>query len=216
MSDIAGDRVSAERLHRQMSAIFAGWGMNPEHADTTAGVLVAADLMGIDSHGATLLALYEEQVLAGKANPRPEIRVVRDRGAIAVIDADGSLGQIPGVAACALVAEKARNFGIGAVAVRNSNHYGAAGVYARRIAEAGLVGLTVGSVWRPAIVPTGGIAPQLGTNPISFAAPAASGRPFLLDMATSTAAIGKLKLADRAGKPIPEGWALDPRRHSAA
>ena len=107
-----------------------------------------------------------------------------------------------------LAAERAGTFGIAAIAIRNSNHYGAAGVYARRLAEKGFVGISTSSVWRAAIVPTGGTEAKLGTNPIAFAAPVARGRPFLLDMATSTAAIGKIKLAARAGRPLPEGWAL--------
>jgi LDH2 family malate/lactate/ureidoglycolate dehydrogenase len=134
-----------------------------------------------------------------------------------VIDAGAGFGQVPGMMAVAGAAERAKIYGLGAAAVRNSNHYGAAGVYARRLAEAGLIGITTSSVWRPAIAPTGGKAAMLGTNPIAFAAPARTGRPFLLDMATSAVAIGKLKLAIRAGTGIPEGWAVTgegaPQRH---
>jgi LDH2 family malate/lactate/ureidoglycolate dehydrogenase len=209
--------VSGTRLGRQMTEIFGGWGMSPEHARTTAEVLVAADLAGIDSHGATLLALYERQVRAGKASARPTIRTVRDRGAVMVIDAGAGFGQVPGMMAVEGIIERARTFGLAAAAVRNSNHYGAAGIYARRMAEAGLIGITTSSVWRPAIAPTGGTAPMLGTNPIAFAAPRRNARPFLLDMATSAVAIGKLKLAIRAGTGIPEGWAVTgegaPQRH---
>jgi LDH2 family malate/lactate/ureidoglycolate dehydrogenase len=97
------------------------------------------------------------------------------------------------------------------VAVRNSNHYGAAGVYALRAAEAGLVGLSTSAVYKASIVPVFGREPRLGTNPIAFAAPGRNNRPFLLDMATSTIAIGKLKLAAREGKALPDGWALDPK-----
>jgi LDH2 family malate/lactate/ureidoglycolate dehydrogenase len=209
--------VPVTRLRNQMTEIFAGWGMNPQHAETVADVLVAADLAGIDSHGATLLALYEQQIRAGKASARPDIRIVRDRGAVMVIDAGASFGQVPGMLAVEGVIERAKTYGLGAATVRNSNHYGAAGVYARRIAEAGLIGITTSSVWRPAIVPTGGKAAMLGTNPFAFAAPTTKGRPFLLDMATSAVAIGKLKLAIRAGQTIPVGWAVTgegtPQRH---
>jgi LDH2 family malate/lactate/ureidoglycolate dehydrogenase len=182
--------------------------MSAEHADTIAQALTAADLMGIDSHGLALLSLYEQQVNSGGANPRPDIQLIHDRAAIALIDADGSFGQVPSMMAVDMVAARAETYGVSAIAIRNSNHYGAAGVYARRLAERGMVGLSTSSVWRPAIVPTGGLQPRLGTNPIAFAAPCAKGRPFLLDMATSAAAIGKLRLAQRAEKPIPEGWAL--------
>ena len=203
-------RVPHPVWRRQIEGQLRAWGMTPAHADTTAGVLLAADLMGIESHGATLLPLYDSQIDSGGAVAAPEIHVVRDRAAVAVIDAGGGFGHVPTTMAVDMAAERAARFGIAAVAIRNSNHYGAAGVYARRLAERGLVGISTSSVWRAAIVPTRGRAPMLGTNPIAFAAPMGAGRPFLLDMATSTAAIGKLKLAARAGTTIPEGWALTP------
>ena len=210
-------RVPAARLQEQMRDILAAWGMNGRHALTTAEVLLAADLAGIDSHGSTLLALYEQQIRSGKAAPDPDISIVRDLGAVFVIDAGAGFGQVAGMMAVEGVIERANKFGLGACAVRNSNHYGAAGVYARRIAEAGLIGISTSSVWRPAIAPTGGKAAMLGTNPIAFAAPTSGDRPFLLDMATSAVAIGKLKLAIREGKTIPEGWAVTgegaPQRH---
>ncbi|HEX2257991.1 MAG TPA: Ldh family oxidoreductase [Afifellaceae bacterium] len=200
--------VPAERLRRQTAGILAGWGMSDAQAATTAEVLVAADLAGIDSHGVALLGLYEQQIRNGKASAEPHIRVVRELGAALLIDGGGGFGQVPSMLATDKVIEKASAFGLAAAAVRNSNHYGAAGIYARRIAEAGLIGISTSSVWRPAIAPTGGRAAMLGTNPWAFAAPAAANRPFLLDMATSAVAIGKLKLAARAGRDIPDGWAI--------
>ena len=201
-------RVPAERLSRQTAAILAGWGMGEAHAAATAEVLVAADLAGIDSHGVALLGLYERQINDGKASATPDIRIVRELGATLLIDGGGGFGQVPSMLATDRVIEKASQFGLAAAAVRNSNHYGAAGIYARRIAEAGLIGISTSSVWRPAIAPTGGRAAMLGTNPWAFAAPAARNRPFLLDMATSAVAIGKLKLAARVGHEIPDGWAV--------
>ncbi|HET7408617.1 MAG TPA: Ldh family oxidoreductase, partial [Paracoccaceae bacterium] len=203
-----GPSVAPALWRRQTLEILRAWGMSDAHAEVTADVLVAADLMGIDSHGATLLPLYEQQIRDGGATPTPTIGVVHDRAAVALIDGDSGFGQVPGMMAVEMAAERAEKFGIAAVAVRNSNHYGAAGVYVRRLAEQGLIGISTSSVWRAAIVPTGGLAPKLGTNPFAFAAPSARGKPFLLDMATSTAAIGKLKLAQRAEKDIPEGWAI--------
>lgn len=203
-----GRRIPAASWCRQAKDILKGWGMSEEHAATTADALTAADLMGIDSHGLSLFSLYEKQVNEGGANPRPDIRVETDRAAIALIDADAGFGQVPAMMAVDLAAGRAETFGIAAVSIRNSNHYGAAGVYARRLAERGLIGISTSSVWRPAIVPTGGLEPRLGTNPIAFAAPCGNARPFLLDMATSAAAIGKLRLAQRAEKPLSEGWAL--------
>lgn len=204
-----GPTIPAAIWRRQAADILSAWGLEPDHAATTADVLTEADLMGIESHGLAMLALYERQITEGGANTRPDIRIVHDHAAVALIDADGGFGQAPSMMAVEMAGERAETFGISAVAIRNSNHYGAAGIYARRLAERGLIGVSTSSVWRSAIVPTGGLDPKLGTNPIAFAAPCAGQRPFLLDMATSTAAIGKLKLAERAEKPIPAGWALD-------
>lgn len=206
MSSTSDQRVPVAVWRAQALAILSGWGMSDDHARVVCDVLVAADVMGIDSHGLTLCALYEQQLLNGGATARPDITVVQDRAAVALIDAGAGFGQVPSMMAVDMAAERAERFGISAIAIRNSNHYGAAGVYVRKLAEAGFVGVSTTSVWRAGVVPTGGLEAKLGTNPIAFAAPSASGRPFLLDMATSTAAIGKLKLADRAGKPLPDGW----------
>ena len=209
-ADATVRRVPAALWRRQIEALLGAWGMAAPHAAVTAEVLLAADLMGIDSHGASMLPLYGQQLRDGGATATPQIEVVHEKAAAALIDAGGGFGQVPTMMAVDMAAERAERFGIACVAIRNSNHYGAAGVYARRLAERGLIGLSTSSVWRAAIVPTGARQARLGTNPVAFAAPSARGRPFLLDMATSTAAIGKLKLAARAGTEMPEGWALTP------
>ncbi|MFC4175065.1 Ldh family oxidoreductase [Microvirga sp. GCM10011540] len=201
--------VPAKLLQQQMALVFEAWGLPEADADITAEVLTRADLMGIDSHGITLLPLYDELIRTGRLEPRAKIGIDRSFGAIAVIDGGGGFGQVPSVRAMDLAIEKAHAFGIGAVGVRNSNHYGAAGVYALRAAERGLIGLSTSAVYKPSIVPIFGREPRLGTNPLAFAAPGRHNRPFLLDMATSTIAIGKLKLAAREGRRLPEGWALD-------
>jgi LDH2 family malate/lactate/ureidoglycolate dehydrogenase len=202
--------VPGERLGAQIGAILTAWGMADDIAAETAGALVEADLMGIDSHGVALLILYEELIASGRVVVGARPRVARSFGATGVIDAGGAFGHAPALQAMDLAIEKARALGVGAVAVRDSNHYGAAGVYALRAARAGLIGVSASAVHDSAIVPTFGRLPRLGTNPWAFAAPGRNGPAFLLDMATSTVAIGKLKLAARAGKPVPEGWTLDP------
>lgn len=213
MDDEAGneDRVRVpyplwkDGIRRILSAI----GLRDRDADIAADVLGRADLSGIESHGAAMLPLYADQVRSGGATARPRVEVVRDHAAVALIDGGAGFGQVPGMMAVEMAAARASTFGLAAISIRNSNHYGAAGIYARDLAERGFVGISTSSVWRAAIVPTAGSSAMLGTNPIAFAAPVAGGRPFLLDMATSTAAIGKLRLAARAGKPLPDGWALD-------
>lgn len=201
-------RIPFRVWNAQIKGILSAFGLSVDHSKTAAEVLCAADLMGIESHGAAMLPLYAEQIATGGATADARVEVVHDHAAVALIDGGGGFGQVPGMMAVEMAAARAKTFGIAAITIRNSNHYGAAGVYARRLAEQGLVGVSTSSVWRAAIVPTGGLEAKLGTNPIAFAAPVARGRPFLLDLATSTAAIGKIKLAARAGRPLPEGWAL--------
>jgi LDH2 family malate/lactate/ureidoglycolate dehydrogenase len=201
--------VPAGDLREGLKALFCAWGVPSDQAATTAEVLVEADLMGIDSHGITLIPLYDELLRSGKVVAAAEITVARAFGAIAVVDGGGGFGQAPAMLAMDLAVDRAEAYGIGTVAVRNSNHYGAAGVYALRAAARGCIGVSTTAVYKPSIVPTFGRVPRLGTNPIAFAAPGQANPPFLLDMATSTIAIGKLKLAVREGKRLPEGWALN-------
>jgi len=201
--------VSAELLRRQLGAIFTAWGMAEDHIATTLDVMLWADQAGIDSHGAGMMQLYHRLREQGKLTFRPDIRVVRENLATALVDGGGGLGHVPSVRAMDLACDKAATLGVGVVAVRNSHHYGAAGAYAERASDRGLIGISMTAVARPTVVPLFGADAMFGTNPIAFAAPAKRNPPFLLDMATSTAALGKVTIASRVGKPIPEGWALD-------
>jgi LDH2 family malate/lactate/ureidoglycolate dehydrogenase len=126
-----------------------------------------------------------------------------------LLDGDGGLGHLPSQRAMRLAMEKASKCGVGVVSVRNSNHFGAAGAYATMAPARGLIGFVTCATWRPGIVPTFGADAMLGTNPIAFAAPGRSGRPFCLDMATSTVAFNKVKMAAWHGKEIQPGWAMD-------
>jgi LDH2 family malate/lactate/ureidoglycolate dehydrogenase len=202
-------RVASERLSRQVEDILLAWGMSAEHARITAARLHHADIRGIDSHGVALLPLYAQLRAEGRINVQPAIQILRDSPVTALIDADHGLGHVPSTQAMQLAIDKCRQSGLAAVAVRSSNHFGAAGAYALLAAEAGLIGLAFTSVWNLSIVPTFGADPMFGTNPIAFAAPGERHRVFYLDMATSTVAIGKLKLAELHGRPIEPGWALD-------
>jgi LDH2 family malate/lactate/ureidoglycolate dehydrogenase len=202
-------RVHRDRLQAQIEAILGAWGMSEAHARITSARLTDADIRGIDSHGVTLLPLYQELRAARQLNFRPDIRVVRDNPVTALVDADHALGHVPSTQAMEIAVDKARRNGLAAVAVRNSNHYGAAGVYALMAADAGLIGMSFTSVWHGTTVPTFGADGMFGTNPIAFVAPGRRHRVFYLDMATSTVAVGKLKLADIHGKPLASGWALD-------
>lgn len=210
-SPAASRRVPAERLGAQVAAIFGRWGMPREQVDVTVKMMLESDLRGIDSHGVYMLPLYDEFRRAGRLTLAPEVRVVRQSPVTALVDGGGGLGHYPSFRAMQLAIDKCAQAGVGVVTVRNSNHYGAAGVYALMAAERGFLGMSTTSVFRPGVVPTHGARPMLGTNPIALAAPARRNPPFCLDMATSTVAVGKLKLALLHGTTIPQGWATDDR-----
>jgi LDH2 family malate/lactate/ureidoglycolate dehydrogenase len=209
MAEAEGTRFPAGTIEAQISAILAAWGMAEEHVAITTRIMLAADLRGIDSHGLAMLPLYEEHLRNGKITMRPQIRVVRESPVTALIDGGGGLGHVPSDLAMRTAIDKAKRAGLAAVGVRNSAHYGAAGIYALMAAQEGLIGLSTTAVWKPSVVPTFAAEPMFGTNPIAFAAPAGRYPPFVLDMATSTVAIGKLKIATFAGKPLPLGWVVD-------
>jgi len=202
-------RISPEKLIEFTAAVYMASSVPEGDARLAADSLVQADLWGHQSHGVMRLSWYVARLRAGVMQPvaKPELAV--DAGALAVLDGHDGMGQVIAARATREVITRAKAHGIGAVAVRNSNHYGAAGVYALRAAARGCLGLSTTAVYKPSIVPTFGRAPRLGTNPVAFAAPGRTNPPFLLDMATSTVAIGKLKLAAREGQPLPQGWALD-------
>jgi len=203
--------VSAELLRRQCAAILHAWGLPGDHIEAVTHVLVAANLRGVDSHGISMLTLYDEFRRNGKLTLKPAVRVVRESPVTALVDGDGGLGHLPGLNAMRLAIGKCAASGVGVVGVRNANHFGAAGVYALLAPERGFIGAAMTATWRPGIVPTFGAEPMLGTNPIAFAAPAKRHPPFCLDMATSTVALNKIKLAALHGKAIEPGWALDDR-----
>jgi LDH2 family malate/lactate/ureidoglycolate dehydrogenase len=196
-------------LRRQLREVFKAWGVSDEDSEIIVANMVESDLRGIDSHGVGMLPKYDEYRRKGALNTNAKMEIVRDFGAIALIDADHGLGHVPATHAMRLACEKATQFGIGAVSVRNSNHFGAAGVYASMAAEQGLIGLCTTGTTQRSVLPTFGKEPRFSTNPIAFAAPAKTNNPFSLDMATSTVAVGKLNIARRAGKPLPIGWAHD-------
>lgn len=202
-------RVAPETLRHQTVAILRAWGMPAETAAETAVHVLYADLHGIDSHGSAMLIHYHRRRASGDLRAGATVEVVRDGPATAVVDGGGGLGHVPAATAMRLAIEKARASGVAAVAVRNSGHFGAAGAYAAMAADAGLIGVVTSNVFEPSVVPTFGRDPKLGTNPIAVAAPAGRNRPFLLDMATSTASLGQAVVAWRKGRAIPAGWAID-------
>ena len=198
-----------ERVREQIAAILRAWGMPETQIATSLNAMLWADLAGVDSHGISMLPPYADWRKAGKLDLKAAPKLVRESASTALLDGGGNLGHHVSTVAMHKAIEKAKVADVGVVAVRNSHHYGAAGVYAMMAADAGLIGVSTTNVHLPTTVPLWGADPMFGTNPIAFAAPAKRNKPFLLDMATSSAAIGKIKLALYAGRPIPEGWAVD-------
>ena len=210
MADQPALTVSADLLHRQLTTVFTTWGMAGDDADITATIMVETDLAGVDSHGVGMLPHYQRLFRENRLDPRAVPTVTRDNGPALLIDGHKAIGHVPAHQAMRAAMDKAKQHGIGVAGVMNSNHYGAAGWYARMAAEEGMIGLSLTNSSH-LLVPVNGTQPALGTNPIAFSAPTRDPeRPVLLDMATTTVAYGKVSIARRAGKPIPPGWALNP------
>jgi len=173
-------------------------------AEIIADVLISSDLRGIDSHGIQRCRMYYERIKQGIYNPKTDIEIIKDEGATAVIDGKCGMGQIIGYKAMKLAIEKARKFGVGAVAVRNSTHFGFAGYYSLMAIREGMIGFTTTNA-RPAVPPTFGVEPMLGTNPLTYGAPTDEEFPFIIDCATSIIQRGKVEVYNRIHKPLPNG-----------
>ncbi len=200
---------AADVIREQIVTILGAWKMKPELAEITAEIMVDTDLAGIDSHGISMLTLYEEKLLAGKLQLQAEPRVVRENAVTALIDAGAGLGHPAAVMGARLAADKAAANGLGAVGVTNSHHFGPAGYYAKIMSDRGFIGIATCQSRTVCVPPTRSSTRVFGTNPIACAAPARRNPPFLLDMATSTVAANKVKLYAYKGKPLPAGWVLD-------
>ena len=202
-------RIAAGDMERWVGDLLAAAGLEPDASAAVATSLVDASLRGVDSHGVARTTIYVDRLRAGGLNRRPRPKVLRQDGAMALVDGDDGPGQVAGVFATDLSIDLAREHGVGAVAARRSSHYGAAAYYTRRAAAAGMVAMSSTNS-DPLVIPFGGTKPVLGTNPISLAAPLSDGI-FDLDMATSQVAINKIYNARDEGRPIPEGWGVDER-----
>ncbi|HVV89492.1 MAG TPA: Ldh family oxidoreductase [Solirubrobacterales bacterium] len=197
-------------LRRFAEEALVAAGARPADAACTADCLLEADLRGVHSHGLVRLPSYVAQAKAGEIDLRAEPTLGEGEGPTGHVDAHRCLGAVSSGLAMREAIARARRHGIGAVSVREGTHFGSAAHYTLMAARAGLVGVTATNT--PAVMaPWGGSQAVLGNNPLSIAAPAAGSRPpFVLDMAQSAAARGKIRLAEEAGLPIPSGWALGP------
>lgn len=201
-------RVRAESLARAVTDIFVAAGIAPEGAAAVAEDLVAADLEGVASHGVMLVPMYVERIRAGSVSTGLAGTIVSDRDTAIVVDAGNALGQLTARQAVELAATRAAGLGMAAVAVRNAFHFGTAGRYARMLAARGCVGIVMSNT-RPLMPPPGGAEAVTGNNPVAIAVPSDGAFPPEVDMALSAAAMGKIRNAAAAGKPIPAGWATD-------
>jgi LDH2 family malate/lactate/ureidoglycolate dehydrogenase len=201
--------VSADRVQRFIAQAFASVGMPERDAADVAALMTRADLLGADGHGIFRLPQYLRRIRAGGINLRPMVRVVHERGATGLIDGDNGMGHLVVKRATELAIEKARSNGIGWVGCKMSNHAGPASLYASMVADAGMVGIyfAVGSANHMA--PWGGLELLLSTNPVAIAVPTAQGPSVVLDMATTVAAYGKVKIKAQKNEPMPEGWMID-------
>ncbi len=194
-------------------AVFIKMGCSLEHAQLATDVLIQADLRGVDSHGVARLSGYYRLWSKGRINTQPNIKIVHETPTTATVDGDSGLGLVVAPFAMKLAIEKARTYGSGWVSVRNSNHYGIAGYHSLMAVENNMIGISMTNA-SPLVAPTYSNERMLGTNPMCYAFPAGKYPPVVVDMATATAANGKLEIAQRAGKQVPDGWIQDKEGNS--
>src|SRR5256714_1230488 len=201
--------VSEAALRRTVAQIFEKLGVSADDAADAADVLTMTDVRGVETHGVSnMLRAYVRDYRAGKLDPRPGWRIVRQSPATSVIDGERRLGIIVGSKAMRLAIEKARAVGVGVVTVYNAGHFGAIGHFAMQAAQQDRVGVCFTGAGL-SVVPTFAAKPLLGTNPIAVAAPARREAPMLFDAATSAIAGNKIRLAIRLGSPLLPGWVTD-------
>jgi len=201
--------IAFETVESFMTEVLIKAGVPEEDARICADVLITADKLGIDSHGANRLRpIYYDRIMDGILNPQTHFEIVRESPTTAVVDGHNGMGHVIAKRAMQIAIDKASKLGMGMVAVRNSTHYGIAGYYALMAADNNMIGIT-GTNARPSIAPTFGVENMLGTNPLTFGMPTDEEFPFLLDCATSITQRGKIELYAREGKLCPEGWVID-------
>ena len=189
-------------------AIFQKIGCSIAHAETATKALLSADLRGIDSHGVARLSGYVRLWEVKRVNATPDIRIIHESPSTAVIDGDSGLGLVIAPFAMQVAIEKAKVAGTGWVSVQNSNHFGIAAHHAMMALEYDMIGWAMTNA-SPLVAPTFSIDKMLGTNPICVAAPAGTEPAFVADLATTTAANGKLEILQRKKQDTPTGWVQD-------
>lgn len=196
---------SYHHLFRFSKEVFVKIGCNDDDATLATTVLLSADLRGIDSHGIARLSGYVRLWEAKRANAKAEIKILHQTPSTATVDGDSGLGLVVAPKAMQIAIDKAKNVGTGWVSVQNSNHFGIAGYHAMMALKHDMIGICMTNA-SPLVAPTFSIERLLGTNPICVAVPAGEQPPFVADLATTTAANGKLEILQRKNSEAPLGW----------
>lgn len=198
--------ISADALSVFVANALSSQGVPDVAAAKVASLMVEADIFGYDTHGVFRLRQYLARLKGGGCNANADITVAHETAATAVIDGDNGLGHLGMSSARDLAIVKAREAGIGWVGVRRGNHAGPLALYVRPQAETGMIGMAAAVGSANHVPPFGGTDLLLGTNPIAISAPSGSSDPFVLDMASTVAAMGKIKVLAQRGEQMPEGW----------
>lgn len=201
-------RIDRKTLVMAAEAVLAKLGESPENASVAAESLVQADMRGVSTHGVNLLRLMSQRTAAKMLELPTRVTTVSDFGAVATLDGNNGLGPVAAYKALDLATAKASAFGIGMVALRNTNNIGALGCISGASAKRGFLAI-ITTNGNPSVAPFGAAEPYFGTNPISIAVPRGALDPLVLDMSSSLVARGKIRLAALSGKEIPLGWAID-------
>ncbi len=199
---------SYDKLLRFVQEVFIKIDCSNTDAATASKALLSADLRGIDSHGVARLSGYIRLWEAQRINARPDVKIIYETPSTAVVDGDGGLGLVVAPFSMQVAIDKAKNAGTGWVSVQHSNHFGIAGYHAMMALEHDMIGIVMTNA-SPLVAPTFSIERLLGTNPICVVVPAGEEPPFVADMATTTAANGKLEILQRKNLATPSGWIQD-------
>ena len=200
--------VRPQELTGFLAAVFQKLDVTTDDAAEVADCMVFAHLRGFDTHGLPCLSGYVESLEGGRINARPQLRIERPMPWSVRVDADNGLGHIAGRRAMREAIEAAKKLGIGAAAIRRSNHFGAASSYSMLAIAADCIGIVTSNA-AAAAAPFGALEQFLGTNPLSVAVPTGSAPPFVIDMATTEGSRKKVRQALKQGVPLPAGWATD-------
>ena len=207
LNDFNSIRIPAEDLHKQLSAILQGVGTPVEHAEITATILVSSSLRGVETHGVGNAVRYSQSIVSGEYTVPQTVEVISETDTTALLSCGNGLGFVAAHQGMEMSIEKARKYGLGMTTIKDGHHIGMVGYYPMMAVAEDMIGMAMTNASR-SVRPALGARPRVGTNPIAFGAPAGEERDFILDMATSTVASGKIALAKRLGVQMPVGWAV--------